>query len=161
MDIVERRAARVLLVADGAVLLIQGQDPSRPELGPWWHTPGGGIEADERVEAAAAREVDEETGLRLDPDALGPCVATRRTTFEFDHRRYQQDEWFYAVEVERFEPHGAGWIEIERRSLLRYGWWTPDELDATSDVVFPRELAAVVRAVIAGAITEPFRLSSD
>jgi 8-oxo-dGTP pyrophosphatase MutT (NUDIX family) len=161
METVERRAARVLLIADGAVLLIQGHDPAQPELGPWWHTPGGGIEDDEPVAHAATREIEEETGLALDPSALGACVATRRTTFEFERRRYEQDEWFFAVPVERFEPHGAGWVEVERRSLLRYGWWTADELDATTDVVYPRELAAVVRAVLAGDIAEPLRLSSD
>jgi 8-oxo-dGTP pyrophosphatase MutT (NUDIX family) len=161
MQTVDRRAARVLLLADGAVLLIQGHDPSQPELGPWWHTPGGGIEEGEPLEEAAAREVEEETGLRLDAGSLGPYVATRRTGFEFDGCHYEQDEWFFAARVERFEPHGRGWVEIERRSLLRYGWWTPDELDATDDVVYPRELADLVRVLLAGGPAEPVRLSRD
>jgi 8-oxo-dGTP pyrophosphatase MutT (NUDIX family) len=161
LDTVERRAARVLLIADGAVLLIQGHDPSQPELGPWWHTPGGGIEEGEALETAAAREVEEETGLHVDAESLGPCIATRRTTFAFDGRSYEQDEWFFALRVDRFEPHGRGWIEIEQRSLLRYGWWTPDELDATSEIVYPAELGTVVRALLAGPIVEPRRLSGD
>jgi 8-oxo-dGTP pyrophosphatase MutT (NUDIX family) len=161
MDTVERRAARVLLIAGGAVLLIQGHDPAKPELGPWWHTPGGGIDEHESLATAAAREIEEETGLHLDPDALGACVATRTTTFEFERRHYEQDEWFFAVRVDRFEPHGDGWIEVERRSLLQYRWWTPAELDATSDVVYPAELGALVRAVLAGGPTEPMVLSGD
>lgn len=161
MEIIQRRAARVLLIADDAVLLIQGHDPSRPELGPWWHTPGGGIERDEPIAVAAAREIAEETGLVLEPAELGACVATRATTFEFEGVTYQQEEWFFAAFVDRFDPHGAGWEEIERRSLLQYRWWTAGELDATSAVVYPAGLGAVVRAVLGGPITTPLRLASD
>jgi 8-oxo-dGTP pyrophosphatase MutT (NUDIX family) len=161
MEHVERRAARVLLIADDAVLLIQGHDPSHPELGAWWHTPGGGIEEREPVATAATREIEEETGLRLDADALGPCVATRRTTFEFEGVTYDQEEWFFAARVERFEPHDAGWEEAERRSLLEYRWWTAVELDATADTVYPARLAALLRAVLAGPIAKPLRLTGD
>ena len=161
MEIVERRAARVLLIANGAVLLIQGFDPASPELGPWWHTTGGGIEPDEPITTAAAREIEEETGLALDAAALGPCVARRRTTFEFDRVTYRQEEWFFAALVDDFEPHDAGWEDIERRSLLAYRWWTVAELEATTERVYPVELAALLRAVLEGGPGEPMVLSGD
>ena len=70
--VIERQAARTLLIADGSVLLIKGCDPARPEAGTWWLTPGGGIDDGESLEVAAVREVLEETGLQLAPDELGP-----------------------------------------------------------------------------------------
>jgi 8-oxo-dGTP pyrophosphatase MutT (NUDIX family) len=156
---IERRAARALLVSDGALLLIEGCDPARPEEGTWWLTPGGGIDDGETREDAVVREVLEETGLTLRLADVGPVVATRVADFEFDGEAYHQSEWFFAIEVERFEPHGAGWEPVEHRALLAYRWWTVDELEATADVVYPAELAAVLRAVLAGDVTDPIELS--
>ncbi len=156
---IDRQAARVLLLAEAAVLLIRGVDPAHPERGTWWHTPGGGIDDGEPTEVAAAREVLEETGHVLDPAEFGPVVATRVAIFDFEDVEYRQAESFFAVRVPRFEPSSASWDEIEQRSLLEYRWWTPDELSATGDAFFPSELPHVVRAALDDAITEPFVLS--
>ncbi len=155
----ERRAARVLLLADGAVLLIRGVDPARPELGTWWHTPGGGIDAGESATDAAVREIREETGHVIDTDEIGPVVATRVAEFTFEDVAYRQSESFFAVRLPRFEPSSVGWDVIEQRSLLEYRWWTPDELDATDDAFFPAELASLVRAALDDSIAEPLELS--
>jgi 8-oxo-dGTP pyrophosphatase MutT (NUDIX family) len=157
--VVERRAARVVVIADAAVLLICGRDPARPELGTWWLTPGGGIEADESLEAAAVREVREETGLALAPEQLGPCIATRVAEFEFDGVAYRQQEWFFAAHVEAFVPHDRGWEPVEQRALLGHRWWAIADLDATTEMVYPAELATLVRAVLAGPVDPPFALT--
>ena len=156
---IERRAARVLLLAEGAVLLIRGVDPSHPERGTWWHTPGGGIDDDEAVKDAAVREVLEETELVVGHDDLGPVVATRVAEFDFEDVEYRQHESFFAVWVPHFEPSSGRWDAIEQRSLLEYRWWTPDELAATDDAYFPAELATVVAAALNSAIEEPLTLS--
>lgn len=155
----ERVAARVLLLADDAVLLIQGVDPSRPDAHAWWFTPGGGLDENESIAAAAVREVLEETGFRLDPDQLGPVVATRVAEFEFDGRSFRQRESFFAVRVASFTPHAGGWDEVERRALLRHRWWTVDDLVATDETVYPFELVDLVRAVLAGNLAGPMELS--
>lgn len=157
--VIERRAARALLIVGRSVLLIQGGDPARPELGRWWLTPGGGVDGDESLPAAAAREVREETGLELAVDRLGPVVATRVAEFTFDHKDFRQAEWFFAVKVEPFEPHGAGWEEIETRALFGYRWWTIDELAATDELIYPHEIVALLQGIFDDSITEPMELS--
>lgn len=159
--VIERRAARALLLADRSVLLIKGCDPARPEAGSWWLTPGGGIEDAESTEVAAVREILEETGLPLPPDRLGPVVATRVAAFEFDDRSYRQTESFFAVEVAAFIPHARGWDTVEQRALLEHRWWTVDELRMTAEMVYPRELADVVEAVLDGHVETPMRLSGS
>ncbi|HEY3722554.1 MAG TPA: NUDIX domain-containing protein [Acidimicrobiia bacterium] len=157
--VIQRRAARVLLVADRAVLLIHGRDPARPEAGTWWLTPGGGIDDGESLEAAAVREVREETGLCLDPAAMGPVVATRRAEFTFDGKDFRQAEWFFAVRVDRFAPGADGWDAIEQRALLAHRWWTVEDLERTDEVVYPVELPALVNAVLGGGPAQPMELS--
>lgn len=156
----ERNAARVVLVADGRVLLQHGFDPGRSEAGTWWITPGGGVNEGESVEDAAVREVLEETGLHLSPAQLGPVMATRVAYFDFDGRRFRQSESFFAVHVETFTPEHHGWDEVEQRALLDHRWWSVAELRATDETVYPSELADVVQAVIDGTLSRPIRLGT-
>lgn len=156
----ERQAARVVLVADGQVLLQQGFDPGRPEAGRWWITPGGGLGDGESVEDGAVREVLEETGLQLSPAQLGPVIARRVAYFEFEGRHFRQSESFFAVVVEAFTPQHHGWDEVEQRALLGHRWWSIDELRATDEAVYPTELADVVQAVLDGTLRGPIRLDT-
>jgi 8-oxo-dGTP pyrophosphatase MutT (NUDIX family) len=159
--VIERRAARTLLLVDRSVLLIRGRDPARPEAGAWWLTPGGGVEAGESLAAAAVREVQEETGLVLPEREMGPVVATRRAEFSFDGSDYEQTEWFFAVRVERFEPGAAGWDAIERRALLHHRWWSVEDLETTDDRIYPLELPGLMRALLDGRVHAPVRLSGQ
>lgn len=58
-------AVGVLVRADGHVLLAQRPE-GKPYAG-WWEFPGGKLEAGETVEAALARELEEELGLVIGP----------------------------------------------------------------------------------------------
>lgn len=156
---IERVAARALLIADEAVLLIQGFDPQRPDNGKWWITPGGGIDDGESPAAAAAREIFEETGLLVAPHDLGPIVATRTAEFDFEGKHYLQRESFFAVKVAPFTAHTHGWDTIEQRTLLAHRWWTVGDLAATTETVYPLELPELMRAVIAGGCDLPMVLS--
>jgi 8-oxo-dGTP pyrophosphatase MutT (NUDIX family) len=159
--VIERQAARVVLLADERVLLQQGFDPGRRDDGPWWLTPGGGLNDGESIEDAAVREVREETGLQLTRAQLGPVIATRVCSFPFEGRRYRQREAFFAVDVEPFTPQHHGWDEVEQRALLDHRWWSVDELRTTDETVYPRELADLVEALLDRDLHAPIRLSGD
>jgi len=146
---VERRAARVLLVdARERVLLFHGCDPSDDTAGSWWFTPGGGLDPGESPAAGAARELREETGLRVVPADLGAPVHGRVATFRFAGGRYRQTEDFYLLRVEAHDVDTSGFNELENRAVLGHRWWTAAELQATGDRIYPAELPELLEGLI-------------
>lgn len=158
LPVLEREAARVLLL-DGAgrVLLIQGHDPAVVDGERWWFTPGGGLEPGESLEQAARRELWEETGLHVD-ELEGP-VAERTTTFPFDGLLYRQHELYLVGRVAGtdVEVRPTAHTDLELRSVLRWRWWTVEELLATTEQVHPEWLAAVVSRSVTEVRTNRYR----
>jgi 8-oxo-dGTP pyrophosphatase MutT (NUDIX family) len=139
-DATSRRAARVLLVdAAGRVLLFRGFDPGRPDHR-YWFTVGGGLEAGERPAEGAARELFEETGLRVDAAAMGSPVWRDVTEFPFDGRWYCQEQDFYLLRVDSWEVDVTGFDAIERESVDAHCWWSVADLRTTDERYYPAEL---------------------
>lgn len=145
MTFIDRPAARVLLV-DGAgrTLLFRGGDPARPGQR-WWFTPGGGLEQGETRAQGAARELFEETGLRVDPADFGEPVWHQVTEFSYDNVRYRQDQDFFLHRVTEWQVDTAGFDVQERRTVDEHRWWSAEELDATDETVYPAELSGLLR----------------
>lgn len=143
-----RRAARVLLV-DGAnrLLLFCGYDPARPEHR-YWLTPGGGLEPGEPAAVGAARELAEETGLRLSPEELGEPVWREVTEFPFDGQWYRQEQEYFLARVSAWEVDTAGFDEMERNSIDGHRWWSAAELGATRERIYPVGLADLFRRLL-------------
>ncbi|MCW3813532.1 NUDIX hydrolase [Micromonospora sp. DR5-3] len=144
-----RRAARVLLVdASDRVLLFAGTDPGRPGHA-YWFTPGGGLDPGESPAAGAARELAEETGLRLTPAELGAPVWSETVEFPFDGVWYRQQQEFFLVRVPAWEVDTAGFNEVERASVSGHRWWSLAELSATTERCYPPDLPDRLAAALA------------
>ncbi len=136
-----RTGARVICTSGGEVLLLADSDPGVPGSS-WWVTPGGGIDDGEEPRAAARRELHEETGLLVDADALTGPVARRLVTHGYSDRVRVQDEWFFRVEVAKFDVAPAALTPGELERLQGHAWFP---LDALPKDVWPAELATLAQ----------------
>jgi 8-oxo-dGTP pyrophosphatase MutT (NUDIX family) len=138
-----RSSAKVLLLDSlDRVLLSSGIDRTKPAIPPWWFPVGGAIEANESPEEAAIRETFEETGVVIsDP---GDVVYKRRFEWDFEGIEYDQEEWYFVVRVDHFEPHPAALTEVETATLRGFRWWSIGDLRDTTEKVFPEGLSELL-----------------
>jgi 8-oxo-dGTP pyrophosphatase MutT (NUDIX family) len=136
-----RPVARVLLFDDiGRILLLFEGDGVGAD-GPYWYTPGGGIEAGESPEEAVRRELREETGLEVE---LGAMVLRRRVQLKVRSRLIDQDELHFVGRVDgesSVAPHAA---DLESHAVEACRWWSAAELASSSERFFPEGLAELV-----------------
>ncbi|MCD2441877.1 NUDIX domain-containing protein [Agromyces sp. SYSU K20354] len=130
MDVV-LAASAVITASDGRILLVKrGREPQRGR----WSVPGGHVEPGESLEAAAAREALEETGLRVE---VGRELWTVRVPIG-DGREY---------EIHDFAATVAGGVLGHGDDADDARWVSPDELHSlrlTSHLVDHLRRAGIV-----------------
>jgi 8-oxo-dGTP pyrophosphatase MutT (NUDIX family) len=125
-----------------------------------WLTPGGGLHRGETVQAAAVRELAEETGYVVIEEDLGPIVATRGGVWRSSGGRlvFAADTYFL-VRVAHSEISTDGHEELERSIITGHRWWTVAELRETTEHISPPNAADVVATLITdGPPPHPVRL---
>lgn len=153
-----RTSARVVLLDEtGAVLLLCGSDPALAQRHAprWWFTVGGEVRQGERLAEAAARELAEETGLRVAPaEMIGP-VWRRDEVFEFNGSLIDSEEFYFVYRTQRFEPSRTGRTELERSYIHGHRWCDAADiaqLVAAGETVYPLQLSGLLTdaAALAG-----------
>ena len=145
---IHRISCGALVLRDGRILLVRHHQPGQHDF---WVAPGGGVEGNEQLAAAAERETFEEAGIRV--------VATRLAYIDEGWNAEQRilKFWFLAdyvsgeVDVAGNPADGeriveAGWFALD---ALPEGHVFPEPLRSR----FPRDLAAG----FPGAIKLPLR----
>lgn len=115
---------------EGRVLLVRHAYTSG------WHFPGGGVEIGETAEAAAVRELFEETGVAAE---ARPALAGLYFNVAFGGRDH--------VALYRFERFSRGPQPRPNSEIAEIGWFAPDTLPDGATPATRRRLAEVFEGV--------------
>jgi 8-oxo-dGTP pyrophosphatase MutT (NUDIX family) len=137
-------SVRIVLQDSAGAILLRSTELAPPAAGHSWELPGGGIEPAESYQQAAARQLAEQTGLRIDPAAVGPP-------------RWRRTAAAPAPGGLRHELVAGARLAAARPQLSAAArWWTLPELASSSERFYPGRLPQLLPAFLAGAeLAEP------
>ncbi len=143
-----RLAGRVIAVDPAQRVLLFFYDDLPPK-GRHWSTPGGGAELGEDFHAAACRELLEETGWADVPVPPEELLVNSNVQWANLHGKptlcLQQDHYFVGRVPEEERPLGQVAAMHASDGIVSHRWWTLEQLDATTEDIYPPGLAALVR----------------
>ncbi|MFL1544653.1 NUDIX hydrolase [Pseudomonas sp. O39] len=137
----ERKAARLLIISPSRKVLLfrfvhkEGALAGRN----YWATPGGGVEEGETFQAAALRELREETGIVV--GGVQAPVADRRFSLMLPSgETVLAIEQYFVVHAQNEVLSRDEWTVQEAQVMADHHWWSADELLSTADTVWPEAL---------------------
>jgi ADP-ribose pyrophosphatase YjhB (NUDIX family) len=143
----------LLLSPADRILLIKYRNFDRQGLErPCWTTCGGGIEPGETIAQAAEREIYEETGIA--DVRLGPIVWYGEDAHRSGDWGVTFQEHFIVAHAPTEDLDTHGWTDHERRQIIEMRWWSLEELQVSTDRIYPFNLASLITPVLAGAYPE-------
>ncbi|MFC4068597.1 NUDIX domain-containing protein [Actinoplanes subglobosus] len=130
------------------VLLSDGRGRAlicEPTYKDYWEIPGGVVEADESPHAAAAREIQEELGLSLQPGRL-------LVTDWVPPRPDRTEGLMLIFDGGELTPAQAATIRLPPDELRGWAWCTGPEAATRLSALLARRLTAAVRARADGSV---------
>ena len=135
-----RETARIFVQNSRGELLFMNThwDPGTG-LPPRWLTPGGGIDPGESILEAAVRELWEETGNHVHPEALGELELSLPFKMTWANGQYETGiAHFYRLTVsDDFQLDKANWTRDEHRDVIEWRWWNIQQLIRSGERVGP------------------------
>ncbi|AXJ08094.1 DNA mismatch repair protein MutT [Pseudomonas fluorescens] len=136
-----RLASRVLVISSSHRLLLFKIHYRSGHLAGrcYWATPGGKLRSDESFEAAAVRELREETGIEV--NSIGHCVARKEFSWQMpDGENVVAVEHYYVAHVNNEQCSVEGWSDREREVVSDVRWWSLSDLSNSHEEILPNEL---------------------
>jgi len=137
----QRLASRILLISpSNQMLLFKIRYLTGALAGMcYWATPGGKLRANESYEAAAIRELYEETGIEV--QSVGQCLAHKEFPWVMPGGEHVLAvEHYFTVHTGTEQCSCAQWTDREREAVCEVRWWSSGELAACHEEVFPPDL---------------------
>lgn len=136
------KSIRAVLLTDSGSVLLMKIAGRRGEL---WITPGGRVEEGESPESTLSREIEEETGRA--GVLPGAEIWIRHASFDVDGIPRPEQERFFLVPTERFDPVTFR-MEVPERAVFReFRWWPIEEVARSSERFAPRRLGELLLAL--------------
>lgn len=88
----------------------------------------------------------EELGINT---ALSGPVYSTTNQFEHEGVVVENTDVFFFAHCNENAPALGAVNDAEREAITTMRWWTLDELDNTTETIFPADLSSIIRAVIA------------
>lgn len=107
-------------------------------------TPGGELEKNESLEQAAQRELFEETGI-TDASFLTPHVWYSEVELILKGNPILFKEHFFVAHTNLSAIVTDHYTPEEKICINNHAWWSLEELQKTSDVVYPKNLISLIK----------------
>lgn len=140
----------LLFDTPGECLLLIRCAAKRDDADPFvfWITPGGEVEPGETDVEAAARELHEELGLRV--ELAQPVHLEQGGEYVHLGEHVRNVDTFFAARCERDAPVLTGVTADEIGLMREVRWWTLRELEQTTEKVFPVQIPALAGSLLQG-----------